>query len=59
VQGLAVHETARVAASAASGEVLVTEVTRTFAMAAGYSFEPRGEHVLKGLDGPRTLFALA
>ena len=59
VQGLAVHEAARVAAAAGAGEVFVSEVTRALAMAAGYTFEPRGEHMLKGLDGPRSLFALA
>jgi class 3 adenylate cyclase len=58
VQGLAVHEAARVAAAAGPGEILVSEVTRALAIAAGYTFEPRGEHLLKGLDGPRTLFAL-
>ena len=42
-----------------AGEVLVSEVTHALAMAAGYTFEPRGEHLLKGLEGPRTLFALA
>jgi class 3 adenylate cyclase len=58
VEGLAVHEAARVASAAGAGEVLVSEVTRALAMAAGYTFEPRGEQLLKGLDGPRTLFAL-
>ena len=58
VQGLAVHEAARVAAAAGPGEILVSEVTRALAMSAGYTFEPRGEHLLKGLEGPRALFAL-
>jgi class 3 adenylate cyclase len=59
VQGIAVHEAARVAAAAGPGEVLVSDVTRALAMGAGYAFEPRGEHVLKGLEGSRALFALA
>jgi class 3 adenylate cyclase len=59
VQGVAVHEAARVASAAGAGEVFVSEVTRALAMAAGYTFEPRGEHLLKGLDGPRALFALS
>jgi class 3 adenylate cyclase len=59
VQGIAVHEAARVAAAARAGEVLVSDVTRALALAAGYSFESRGEHFLKGLDGARALFALA
>jgi class 3 adenylate cyclase len=58
VQGIAVHEAARVAAAAGAGEVFVSEVARALALGAGYSFEPRGQHELKGLDGPRTLYAL-
>jgi class 3 adenylate cyclase len=58
VQGVAVHEAARGAAAAGAGEILASEVTRALAIAAGYSFEPRGDHVLKGLDGPRALYAL-
>ncbi|HEX6401443.1 MAG TPA: adenylate/guanylate cyclase domain-containing protein [Actinomycetota bacterium] len=56
VQGIAVHEAARVLAIAGPGEVLVTEVTRSLAGEAGTSFEDRGEHRLKGLDGSRRLF---
>lgn len=58
VQGIAVHEAARVAAAAGAGEVFVSEVARALALGAGYSFESRGEHELKGLDGLRTLYAL-
>src|SRR5262245_55529185 len=58
VQGIAVHEAARVAAAAGGGEILVSEVARALTLGAGYSFESRGEHELKGLEGPRTLYAL-
>ena len=56
VRGLAVHEVARVMAAAEPDEILVTEVTKTLAASPRAQFESRGEHILKGLDGPRTLF---
>jgi class 3 adenylate cyclase len=58
VLGVAVHEATRVAALAAAGEVLVTSVTRDLAGGIGLSFEDRGEHELRGLDGARRLFAV-
>lgn len=57
VRGLAVHEVARVMGTAAPDEILVSDLTRGLAAAAGAQFEERGQHVLKGLDGPRVLFA--
>jgi class 3 adenylate cyclase len=57
VRGLAVHEVARVMAAAAPDEILVTDMTRSLAVLAGAQFDGRGDHVLKGLDGPRSLFA--
>ncbi len=58
VRGLAVHEAARIAAAAAPGEILVSATTRLLA-GADVDFEPRGEHQLKGLAAPMTLFAAA
>lgn len=57
VRGIAVHEAARVMAKAAPGEILTSEVTRNLANAAGFAFEDRGLHALKGIDGERRLFA--
>ena len=57
VRGLAVHEAARVMSAAAPGEILVSAVTRGLAVTDASMFEDRGEHDLKGLDGPRLLFA--
>jgi class 3 adenylate cyclase len=57
VRGVTVHEVARIAALAEPGEILVSEITRTMAAAAGLGFQDRGEHELKGLPGPRRLFA--
>jgi len=58
VRGLVVHEGARVANEAPAGRVLVSATT--YALALGeITFEPYGERELKGLEGPRTLFAVA
>lgn len=58
VVGVSVHEASRVAAAAAEGEVLVTAITRDLAAGSGLAFEDRGEHVLRGFDGARRLFAV-
>jgi class 3 adenylate cyclase len=55
VRGIAVHEVARIMAEAGAGEILVSETTR--ALAAGFSFDDRGMHSLKGIGEVR-LFAL-
>ena len=57
VQGLAVHEAARVMAAADADEILVSETTRILAAASGLRFEDRGVHELKGVPGERHLFA--
>jgi class 3 adenylate cyclase len=38
--------------------VLVSATTRDLLDGSGVSLEPRGEHELKGLSGPRAIFAL-
>jgi class 3 adenylate cyclase len=58
VRGIAVHLTARIAAAALPGEVLVSATTRDLVAGSGLAFADRGEHALKGIDGPRRLFAL-
>jgi len=57
VRGVAVHEAARITASAAPGEILVSDLTKALAGAAGLAFEDRGTHALKGLDGEWRLSA--
>jgi class 3 adenylate cyclase len=59
LQGVTVHEAARVLAVAEPNEVLVTSVTRELAGGSESRFVERGEHTLKGLAAPRRLFALA
>jgi class 3 adenylate cyclase len=57
VGGLAVHEAARIMASAGPDEILVSSITRELASGAGLEFADRGEHELKGVPGPRRLYA--
>jgi class 3 adenylate cyclase len=57
VRGIAVHEAARVMAAAAPGEILVSDMTRALAGAAGLRFEDRGVHELRGLEGEWRLAA--
>jgi class 3 adenylate cyclase len=59
VRGVAVHEAARIAAAASGGEILLSATTSQLAAGSGFAFENRGERALKGLDGPRVLFAVS
>jgi class 3 adenylate cyclase len=43
-------------AKAAGGELLVSETVRDIVAGSGLRFEERGEHELKGIEGPRRLF---
>ncbi len=43
---------------AEAGVVLVSSTTRDLVAGSGLEFEDRGEHELKGVDGPRRLFAV-
>jgi class 3 adenylate cyclase len=57
VRGVTVHEAARIMATAAPGEILVSDMTRALAGASGLRFEDRGTHTLKGLEGEWRLAA--
>jgi class 3 adenylate cyclase len=41
-----------------AGEVLVSSTTHDLVAGSGLEFEDRGEHVLKGIEGPRRVYAL-
>jgi len=56
--GMAVHMTARIMALAGPGEVLVSGVTHDLLTGSGHTFESRGRHELKGIEGAREVFAL-
>jgi len=58
VRGIAVHTAARVAATAASGEVLVSSTVKDLVAGAGITFLDRGTRPLKGVPGRWRLFAV-
>ena len=58
VGGMAVHIGARVQALARPGEVLTSGTTCGTVVGAGFAFEDRGTHELKGVSGAWPLFAL-
>jgi class 3 adenylate cyclase len=57
-RGLAVHAAARIAALAGPDEILLSATTRDLVEGSDLAFEDRGLHDLKGILGPRRLFAL-
>jgi class 3 adenylate cyclase len=56
--GIAVHIAARVGASAAPGEVLVSSTVKDLVVGSGVEFDERGEHELKGVPGAWKLFSV-
>jgi class 3 adenylate cyclase len=58
VAGIAVNTGARVAATAAAGEVLVSSTVKDLVAGSGIAFEDRGEHELKGVGSWR-LYSVA
>jgi class 3 adenylate cyclase/dienelactone hydrolase len=56
-RGIAVHLGARIMSLAGPGEVLVSSTTHDLVAGSGLEFEDRGEHQLKGIEGPRRAFA--
>lgn len=59
LQGIAVNIAARVAPLAQPGEVLVSSTVKDLVAGAGFSFNERGAHSLKGVPGEWQLFAIA
>jgi class 3 adenylate cyclase len=58
ISGIAVHLAARVAATAAPGEVLVSRTVVDLVAGSGLTFADRGTHALKGVPGDWQLFAV-
>ena len=56
-RGIAVHVGARIMALGQAGDVLVSSTTHDLVAGAGLEFQDRGEHVLKGVDGARRVYA--
>jgi len=57
IRGIAVHEASAVMAAADPDEILASETTRALCLGNDLGFADRGEHVLKGLEGRRRLYA--
>ena len=57
-RGIAVHVGARVMSLAGAGEVFVSSTTHDLVAGSGLDFEDRGEHVLKGVDAARRVYAV-
>jgi class 3 adenylate cyclase len=58
LRGLAVHIAARILALAGPTEVVVSWTTRDLLTGSAFTFEDRGLHELKGIAGPRAVFAV-
>src|SRR4029450_1559456 len=58
LRGVAVHIAARILALAQPAEVLVSWTTRDLLAGTSFAFEDRGTHELKGIAGPRAVFAV-
>ena len=56
VGGMAVNLGARVGGAALPSEVLVSQTVKDLVVGSGLEFEDRGEHQLKGIDGPWRLY---
>lgn len=57
IAGIGVHIAGRVAGEAAAGEIWVSRTVTDLVAGTGLVFEPRGEHDLRGIDQPWTLYA--
>ena len=58
IAGIAVHIAARVLDAAAAGELLVSAAVPMLVAGAGFEFDDRGHHELKGIDGTWQLLAV-
>jgi class 3 adenylate cyclase len=58
VQGLAVHEAARIAAHAGPAEILLSATTRQLAAGPEFTFRELGARELKGLSGTHMLYVV-
>lgn len=57
--GIALHIGARVAAMGGAGEVLVSRTVKDLVAGSGIEFADRGHHVLRGVPGEWSIFAVA
>jgi class 3 adenylate cyclase len=58
IAGIAVHIAARVLQEAAPSEIWVSAAVPMLVAGAGFNFDDRGPHNLKGIDGTWQLFTV-
>jgi class 3 adenylate cyclase len=58
IGGMAVHIAARITASAAAGDILVSSAVRDLVVGSGTGFEDRGTHELRGVPGQWQVLAV-
>jgi class 3 adenylate cyclase len=58
VRGVAVHAAARICALAQPRELLASSTVRDLVAGAGFTFDDRGIHELRGVPEPRQLYAV-
>ena len=58
LRGIAVHLAARVMSKAAGSEVLASGTVKDIVAGSALRFDDRGVHELKGIDGPRRIYAV-
>jgi class 3 adenylate cyclase/pimeloyl-ACP methyl ester carboxylesterase len=58
IAGIAVHIATRVLEAATAGELWVSAAVPMLVAGAGFEFDDRGDHELKGIDGTWQLFAV-
>jgi class 3 adenylate cyclase len=59
IGGMAVHLAARVMGEAGAGEIFVSRTVQDLVVGSGITFEDRGTHQLKGVEGTWQLFRVA
>jgi len=59
IRGVAVHIVSRITALASAGEVVLSGTTYELVADSDLRFEDRGSHELKGVTGPRQVWALS
>jgi class 3 adenylate cyclase len=59
IGGVAVHLGARIMAAAGAGEILVSRTVKDLVIGSPITFEDRGSHALKGIQGEWQLYSVA
>jgi class 3 adenylate cyclase len=59
IRGIAIHEASRMLSLASADRIVVSSTTAGLIRDAGISLEDLGEHELRGIEGPRRIYAIA